>query len=531
MPNRPAAKKNTIPIIDLFAGPGGLGEGFSSRVDGLRPFRIAVSVEKDPFAHRTLTLRAFYRWFSYNNKPVPAEYYQHLEGSCSLEDLYAQFPGPYRDVQREALNAELGNSEHQPVIDQAIETAVKGCKDWLLIGGPPCQAYSLVGRSRMQNAEDYVRKQGHRFEQDHRHKLYQQYLRVIAMHGPAVFVMENVKGILSAKLDGDRIFPKILEDLRSPFVAAEEYGWKNARRSKYRILSFVTGKEPASGEDTDYLIRAEQYGVPQARHRVILLGIREDVFNRLGGKIKPLEQSAAVAIKSIIGDLPLLRSGFSKGPDSNKRWKSYFRQMRSAKWVKSVDKDVQKKILAAIGILEKGSLAREYSGRDSFVPQALGDWYADNNVKGLPNHETRTHMDSDLDRYLFASSFGAVHNRSPHLKDFPAQLLPDHRNVEYSGKDQKFSDRFKVQLWGQPASTVTSHISKDGHYFIHPDPTQCRSLTVREAARIQTFPDNYYFEGGRTQQYHQVGNAVPPYLAKQLAEIVFNVFKESMESK
>ena len=131
-------------------------------------------------------------------------------------------------------------------------------------------------------------------------------------------------------------------------------------------------------------------------------------------------------------------------------------------------------------------------------------------------------MAKDLDRYLFCSVFAQVRGRPAKLEDFPSYLLPTHKNVTES-KDLKtveFSDRFRVQLYDYPSTTVTSHISKDGHYFIHPDFKQCRSLTVREAARLQTFPDDYFFEGNRTSQYQQVGNAVPPLLANQIAKVV-----------
>jgi len=150
-------------------------------------------------------------------------------------------------------------------------------------------------------------------------------------------------------------------------------------------------------------------------------------------------------------------------------------------------------------------------------------WVFDKKVSGVCNHSTRGHIAKDLFRYLFASCYANVFEKSPKLKDFPINLLPEHRNIKQALDGGLFSDRFRVQLQNKPSTTVTSHISKDGHYFIHYDPSQCRSLTVREAARLQTFPDNYFFCGPRTSQYTQVGNAVPPLLANQIAGIVFEL--------
>lgn len=162
------------------------------------------------------------------------------------------------------------------------------------------------------------------------------------------------------------------------------------------------------------------------------------------------------------------------------------------------------------------------------LPRRSVKYAAKNNnyVEGLRNeqtvvlnHETRGHMESDLGRYMFCAAFAAIHHSSPTSGDFPWQLAPDHRNWGTG----VFADRFRIQLRGKPSATITSHLSKDGHAFIHWDPQQCRSLTVREAARLQTFPDDYLFLGSRTQQYVQVGNAVPPLVAEQIAQVVWQV--------
>jgi DNA (cytosine-5)-methyltransferase 1 len=180
-------------------------------------------------------------------------------------------------------------------------------------------------------------------------------------------------------------------------------------------------------------------------------------------------------------------------------------------WLAQVDPDVRRRIRSAVA-----DMAPPQAGRGGeFIGRA---------AKPVLNHSTRGHIADDLHRYLFSSCFADVRGISPVLAEFPIDLLPAHANVRGDASDAVFGDRFRTQVAGEPSTTVTSHISKDGHYYIHPDPSQCRSLTVREAARLQTFPDDYFFCGPRTAQYHQVGNAVPPRLAERIAESVASLF-------
>jgi DNA (cytosine-5)-methyltransferase 1 len=275
-----------FPIIDLFAGPGGLAEGFStlSGNDNQRIFKIKLSIEKDSHAHQTLTLRSFLRQFPL--KELPEEYYLFLSGSISLEELYKIYPAEYGEAVKEAWVATLGVTPENE-IDDRIAKNINGEKNWVLIGGPPCQAYSLAGRSRVGGIQ----------EGDHRVHLYKEYLRIIARHQPAVFVMENVKGLLSAELNGEKIFTKILNDLQHPSSVFPEF-----KSSAYKIYSLVKSNIKS---DSDYLIKSEDYGIPQKRHRVILLGVREDI------NIMPstLNLSKKVDLKSVIGKLPRVRSG------------------------------------------------------------------------------------------------------------------------------------------------------------------------------------------------------------------------------
>lgn len=510
--------KTPISVIDIFAGPGGLGEGFSVFQDKNQGtiFKIKLSIEKDEFAHKTLELRAFYRQFHSND--VPVEYYQYLRGEIKKEELFQKYPIEYRNAQKEAWLAELGETERD-LVKSRISEALSGSSNWVLIGGPPCQAYSLVGRSRMRGKNPW------RYAKDHRHHLYKEYLQILADHQPPVFVMENVKGLLSSsrtKTKKQNTFELIRTDLKNPIKAV--YG--NDSSLSYRLFS-ISSDSPANPDDIkpeDFVIRAEEYGIPQARHRIIIVGIRSDDYNSNPMLLKKEEKQ--VPIEAVISDLPKLRSGLSKERDTPDEWRKAIKEIETAKWMKSVSSELKNSIL--------GSLKRIGASLDrgnSFMPFIVGstkydDWYIDGKLAGVCNHESRSHIREDLHRYFFSAVFAQKYKRPPKLSDFPFELLPKHKNAKIVSSETIFNDRFRVQVKGRPSTTVVSHISKDGHYYIHYDPSQCRSLTVREAARLQTFPDSYFFEGNRTQQYHQVGNAVPPLLANKIAEIVYKILQD-----
>lgn len=514
-----------IPVIDLFAGPGGLGEGFSSIEDG-KAFDIRLSIEKDKNAHKTLVFRSFYRQFRKNGKQVPSEYYEALREKnlrrreALIEEMLNSFPEG-SEARAEAVLAELGSEKWAAdKIDGLIAKRLgPDKKNWVLIGGPPCQAYSNAGRSRVGGIDP----------NDPRLYLYKEYHRIIVKHRPSVFVMENVEGLLSARVNEERIFDWIKNELQVD--------------GEYQIHSFI---RPVKN-DKDYLIKAERFRIPQSRHRVIILGVRSD-FEHNG---RYLEEDSVITISSVIGKLPPLRSGVNRsfmGYHETEKQKDgslkrlYDKHLDSDDlWLRIISYQIQRiKEWGDIPLngLSKGPMTYREGKGGEFVTctdtidqnHPLRDWYIDKQLIGVPNHQSRTHLTQDLMRYMFAALYVEKYGSFPRLRDYAAHhadLIPDHANAN-SGD---FVDRFRVQIAHKPATTVTSHISKDGHYFIHYDAKQCRSLTVREAARIQTFPDNYLFRGSRTSQFQQVGNAVPPYLAKQIGEIVLDIFSQSSNDR
>ena len=508
-----------VPVIDLFSGPGGLAEGFSpcNIPKDSRRYKIVLSVEKEQYAYDTLLLRAFLRQF---DNGLPPEYYQFLNDPTPEPDWQCLYPNEWQAACKETQMLELGDPVANSLLEQEINNIrEKYGKRVILVGGPPCQAYSIAGRARTAGIEDYTP------HDDLRNYLYEQFVKIVSMLEPAIAVMENVKGMISSSINEEGIFQKIMHSLRSACGA-----------DSYQLFAFSPSTNDLSFDDflkapSEFIVRAEEYGIPQTRHRVFIVCIRSEIAQRLPVEYAPrlVVQNSRNSVESVIGAMPKLRSGLSRS-DELVAWSKAIKKAcdKVERHMPNMEQPKQEKFLAALKLARKSaqetSLTRTASGGVSppeFCSKNLVSWLYDDKLKKFPNHETRGHMPTDLERYLFATAFAKTFGRSPRTDDFPSKLASNHK----SWTSKKFADRFRVQLAEFPAKTITSHIAKDGHYFIHPDPSQCRSLTVREAARLQTFPDNYLFKGNRTKQYVQVGNAVPPLLAHQIASCLWKILE------
>ena len=494
-----------IPVIDLFAGPGGLNEGFSRVTDprGRPVFTTLTSVEMEVTAHQTLELRALFRRL---NDAGRLNYRDYTIGLLTRELLFEKAGPAGIEAKHEAMLATLGQS---PAVDAEIEGRIRsalkkaGTGPWVLIGGPPCQAYSLMGRSRRTNEPE-------KFARDKKHTLYREYLNIVQKFAPAVFLMENVPGLLSATLKGQGTFGLITKDFDG---------------AGYDLHALGGSSPQLLADPKSFVLNAEDFGIPQARSRIFVLGVRKGSGLKPGAMVRATANGDGYAsVIAAIGDLPKIRSRMSKEHDSGPNWQASIQAINSYAF-KGLDAGL------AAGIRSRSSQLRDDLplGRQSIErlasPHLHQEWYQDYALPVVLNHNSRGHMTSDLLRYFFWAEYARIFKKSPKLSDAPFYLRPNHDNVRGTAEDAPFSDRFRVQISDRPSTTVTSHIAKDGHYYIHPDSLQCRSLSVREAARLQTFPDSYFFEGNITAQYGQVGNAVPPLLAMKLGELIATMLR------
>ena len=389
-------------FIDLFAGCGGLSEGFY-RVG----FKALAHIEINHWACETLRARMCY----YGYKNIDKEVIEH--------DITA------------------------PDIINKIDDAVAGRAVDVIIGGPPCQAYSTAGRVRDVKG----------MATDPRNFLFEKYVEILEYYSPKFFVFENVTGVLSAKVNGNHIFPRIIQALGN----------------KYDVIS----------DPTVLIHNTADYGVPQVRKRVIIMGVRKDIDKTSVAELyndvikthwnpeTPLDEREGrqkfVDVKQAIGDLRAVEPGNDASTDT-------------------FDYPCDNAFLKRIG--KKG-------------------------VNPLRDHIARRHNALDRERFTVMIrnhwTFGQLRKNMP-------QYEHEHARV--------FDNSYVVQWWDMPSKTILAHIHKDGFQFIHPDEKQARSFTVREAARIQSFPDDFVFAGSRGEKYKQIGNAVPPLFAEALAKSV-----------
>ncbi len=441
---------HTIPVIDLFSGPGGLAEGFSALKgpSGSPGFKVVLSIEMEPTAHRTLLLRSFLRKVP---TKLPSQYYEFLKGDLTQEPKWADlYPQEWQEACDETRCLTLGTPEASSFVSKRIaEIRAKYGGQTVLLGGPPCQSYSTAGRGRNAGNADYDSTR------DKRHSLYQEYANVLAQLKPAVAVMENVRGMLSARYRGQPIFPEIMNRL--------------SHAGDYRLHSLVSACRGRAWGDgltpNDFLVRAEQHGIPQKRHRVFVVCVRSDIASVLPRDALPVLDQAegTVSVQHVIGAMPKLRSRLSYD-DSDASWQKALARARrlvlqympkmSSEQVLNFRRALNRAQESATGTPSPYRGAQGGTSLPSECPTALRDWLCDPNLTSLPNNETRGHIRDDLARYLFATAYAGALRRSPRAQDFPSALAANHRSWNMGD----FQDRFRVQLKDYPSTTVTTQV-------------------------------------------------------------------------
>ena len=402
--------------IDLFVGCGGLSEGFEQS----RKYKMIGAVEWEPSPVKELRNHLKNRW-----------------GINDAEERVLQF-----DIQR---TEELFNGWEDEKFGRSkgLDALVGSQQLDVIIGGPPCQAYSVAGRIRDE----------HGMREDYRNYLFESYLEVVQHYKPKVFVFENVPGILSAKPGDGSV--KIIDLIQKAFADAG-----------YVVLPNLSNA----------IIDMTEYGVPQNRKRIIILGVSKAYY---GDKAETMVEEfyssylpeykveKKATVREAIGDLPKL---------------------------KPLDEPIS------------------YSGRrlSHEIPVPL-----------INGHISRYHSKRDIDLFRFLeediASGRKEYTNTESLKALYTKLTGKTSNVH----------KYYVLRWNEQSNLIPAHLFKDGLRHIHPDPEQARTITVREAARLQTFPDDYYFNCSQTDAFKMIGNAVPPLFAKKVAYAVYHLIQEN----
>lgn len=402
-------------FIDLFCGAGGLSEGFKKV--GFNPI-AHVEVNKD--ACDTIRTRAVYHYLKEHNKL--SYYYDYLKGRIDRDCFWGLAP---KAIINSVINIEISKKNLETIFKK-VDESLGDKKVDLIIGGPPCQAYSVAGRARDPKG----------MLEDPRNHLYKYYVNFLEKYQPKMFVFENVPGILSAR-NG--------EFLEKIFKAVKKAGYNlEIPPKKY--------------------LNSKHFNVLQDRKRVIIIGWKKELghsypkFDEIEPKFKTKT--------SIFSDLPDLKNGEG-----------------------------------SLGVCSYKAKSTEY----------LYQTKIRNGIDFTTQHIARPHNDNDLEIYRIAVNKLVLEGKRLNYASLPKRLIK-HKNLK------SFTNRFQVVNPNGVSHTVVAHIAMDGHYYIHPDIKQNRSISLREAARIQSFPDDFFFEGSRTAAFKQIGNAVPPLMAEGIAK-------------